>query len=79
MTEDIINRLRRCAEIRRQIVMRKSVQEGKPDHLANLLEEAAMAIENERERCAKVADTFAHGCPGEDCRELARAIRSGTP
>lgn len=37
--------LRKRAEIRRQIPSRKSVQEGKPDRLADLLEEAANYIE----------------------------------
>lgn len=43
--KDIITRLRTRAEIRRQILTRKSVQEGKPDRLADLLEEAAAEIE----------------------------------
>jgi hypothetical protein len=38
-------RLRKRAEIRRQIASRKSVAEGKPDRLADLLEEAADALE----------------------------------
>ncbi len=42
--EDIIYRLRKRAEIRRQIPGRKSVQEGKPDRLADLLDEAADEI-----------------------------------
>lgn len=42
---DLIERLRKRAEIRRQIQSRKSVQEGKPDRLADLLEEAANALE----------------------------------
>lgn len=45
MNEDLIYRLYKRAEIRRQIKDRKSVQEGKPDRLANLLEEAAKALE----------------------------------
>lgn len=45
MNEDLIERLRKRAEIRRQIDTRKSVQEGKPDRLANLLEEASDVIE----------------------------------
>lgn len=45
MSEDIITRLRKRAEIRRQIQTRKSVQEGAPDRIADLLEEAARAIE----------------------------------
>lgn len=45
MNEDLVYRLRKRAEIRRQISTRKSVQEGKPDRLADLLEEAANEIE----------------------------------
>lgn len=43
--EDLVYRLRKRAEIRRQIPTRKSVQEGKPDRIADLLEEAAHEIE----------------------------------
>jgi hypothetical protein len=42
--EDIAYRLMKRAEIRRQIKDRKSVQEGRPDRLADLLEEAAEEI-----------------------------------
>ena len=42
--QDIVYRLRKRAEIRRQIPGRKSVQEGKPDRIADLLEEAADEI-----------------------------------
>ena len=45
MSEDLVYRLRKRAEIRRQIPTRKSVQEGKPDRMADLLEEAADEIE----------------------------------
>lgn len=45
MMEDLVYRLRKRAEIRRQISTRKSVQEGKPDRIADLLEEAANEIE----------------------------------
>ncbi len=45
MNEDLVYRLRKRAEIRRQIQDRKSVQEGKPDRIADLLEEAANRIE----------------------------------
>jgi hypothetical protein len=48
-TEDLIYRLRKRAEIRRQISSRKSVQEGKADRLSDLLEEAALEIETLRE------------------------------
>ena len=43
--QSIVYRLRRRAEIRRQIKDRKSVQEGAPDRIADLLEEAADEIE----------------------------------
>lgn len=45
MADDLVYRLRKRAEIRRQIIDRKSVQEGKPDRLSDLLEEAATKIE----------------------------------
>lgn len=45
MSEDLVHRLKKRAEIRRQITDRKSVQEGKPDRIADLLEEAARALE----------------------------------
>lgn len=44
--QPLIYRLRKRAEIRRQIQGRKSVEEGKPDRIADLLEEAANEIEN---------------------------------
>ena len=46
--DDLVYRLRKRAEIRRQIPDRKSVQEGQPDRIADLLEEAADAL-SERE------------------------------
>ena len=45
---DIVFRLRKRAEIRRQIPGRKSVEEGAPDRIADLLEEAANEIERLR-------------------------------
>lgn len=45
MSEDLVYRLRKRAEIRRQIPTRKSVQEGASDRIADLLEEAANEIE----------------------------------
>ena len=45
MNEDLVYRLRKRAEIRRQIPGRKSVEEGAPDRIADLLEEAANEIE----------------------------------
>lgn len=43
--QSLIYRLRKRAEIRRQIPGRKSVEEGKRDRIADLLEEAADALE----------------------------------
>lgn len=43
--QSLVFRLRKRAEIRRQIKDRKSVQEGKADRIADLLEEAADEIE----------------------------------
>jgi hypothetical protein len=50
--QSLVFRLRKRAEIRRNIKDRKSVQEGAPDRIADLLEEAANEIErlqNERD------------------------------
>jgi hypothetical protein len=46
--QDIVDRLRIRASIRRNIQTRKSVQEGKPDRIANLLDDAADEIEEIR-------------------------------
>ena len=43
--QTLVERLRIRASIRRNNTERKSVQEGKPDRIANLLEEAADEIE----------------------------------
>lgn len=43
-TSDLVDRLRLRARIRRSITTRKSVQEGKPDRISDLLEEAADEI-----------------------------------
>lgn len=49
MNDDLVHRLRKRAEIRRQIPSRKSVQEGEPDRIADLLEEAANEIDRLKE------------------------------
>lgn len=46
--QDLVYRLKERARIRRQIPGRKSVEEGKPDRIADLLEEAAAEIEFQR-------------------------------
>jgi hypothetical protein len=43
--QSLVFRLRKRAEIRRQIKDRRSVQEGTPDRIADLLEEAANELE----------------------------------
>ena len=45
MSEDLVDRLRIRASIRRNIQTRKSVQENQPDRISDLLEEAADEIE----------------------------------
>jgi hypothetical protein len=52
--QSLVFRLRKRAEIRRQIKDRKSVQEGAPDRIADLLEEAADEIERLRARNAEL-------------------------
>lgn len=44
--QSLVFRLKKRAEIRRQISSRKSVQEGAADRIADLLEEAAQEIES---------------------------------
>jgi hypothetical protein len=43
--QGLVYRLRKRAEIRRQIPGRRSVEQGEPDRIADLLEEAAAEIE----------------------------------
>ena len=43
--QGLVYRLRKRAEIRRQIPGRKSVEQGEPDRIADLLDEAAVEIE----------------------------------
>lgn len=58
--QSLIFRLRKRAEIRRQINSRKSVQEGAPDRIANLLEEAADEIERLKVLTADLQDLVMH-------------------
>lgn len=51
---DLPGNLRKRAEIRRKATGRKSVEEGKPDRLANQLDEAADEIDNLDTRCAEL-------------------------
>ena len=53
LVTDLIQRLRKRAEIRRSIPNRKSVQNNEPDRIANLLDEAANKIEELEEALAQ--------------------------
>jgi len=59
---DLIYRLRKRSEIRRQIPNRKSVQEGKPDRIADLLDEAANEIESLFNTLKDYRDLDAENC-----------------
>ena len=61
--QSLVFRLRRRAEIRRQIKDRKSVQEGAADRIADLLEDAADEIEALRELRYELMGVL------EDCKE----------
>ena len=56
--EDLVFRLRKRAEIRRQISSRKSVQEGQPDRISDILEEAATEIESLRKKLSHVYNSI---------------------
>ncbi len=66
--EPLVTRLRKRAEIRAQIVSRKSVQEGKPDRIGALFVEAAAEIEelrkhNHKRLCGCLeSDGWSLGC-----------------
>jgi chromosome segregation ATPase len=53
-TSDVSDNLRKRAQIRRKAKSRKSVEEGKPDRLANQLDEAADEIDKLVTRCAEL-------------------------
>ena len=52
--QSLVFRLRKRAEIRRQIPGRLSVQEGKPDRIADLLDEAANELERLKDMIKRV-------------------------
>lgn len=64
--QDIVYRLRKRAEIRRQIPGRKSVQAGEKDRLADLLDEAAVEIEELR-KPSRVQAIHQCGCCASPC------------
>jgi hypothetical protein len=61
--QSLVFRLRKRAEIRRQIKDRKSVQEGAADRIADLLEEAADELEAVRKLRYEIMGVL------EDCTE----------
>ena len=73
MSEPLPFRLRERARIRRQIPTRKSVQEGKPDRIADLLEEAADRIDQLERR---VSD---HSWQTEYDRDRMRSLEAQLP
>lgn len=56
--ETLLYRLRKRAEIRRNAIGRKSVEEGKPDRIADLLEEAADEIEMLRKMIEDLGEEY---------------------
>lgn len=58
--QSLVFRLRKRAEIRRQIPGRKSVEEGAADRIADLLEEAANEIEHLTELNRDLQDLVLH-------------------
>jgi len=56
--EDIVYRLQKRAEIRRQIPGRKSVEEGTADRIADILEEAATEIEESATEIKRLKDVI---------------------
>jgi hypothetical protein len=54
--QSLVFRLRKRAEIRRQIKDRKSVQEGAADRIADLLEEAANKLEVQEKNIRDLED-----------------------
>ena len=55
---DLVQRLRKRAEIRRQISTRKSVQNNEPDRIADLLEEAADQLAKYKQALESIANEY---------------------
>ena len=70
MSDDLIYRLRKRAEIRRNIPTRKSVQNNEPDRIADLLDEAANYIESQHDKIAKLLNH----CPDPECWECGKIV-----
>lgn len=59
---DLVFRLRKRAEIRRQIPDRKSVKEGAPDRISELLEEAADELTRQRRQTEHFINEWSEVC-----------------
>lgn len=68
---DLVYRLLKRAEIRRQIDTRKSVQNNEPDRIADLLEEAAVVLN----KFTKVLEEIANDCPEESFDKVMQQNR----
>lgn len=76
---DLIERLRKRAAIRRQIPGRKSVQNGEPDRIADLLDEAADDLAAKTREVAEVTeqrDAAANACERESLAKLQAQSRA---
>lgn len=58
MNNDLVYRLRKRAEIRKQITTRKSVQNNEPDRISDLLEESADVIEKYTKVLVDIANDY---------------------
>lgn len=68
---DLVYRLLKRAEIRRQIDTRKSVQNNEPDRIADLLEEAAVVLN----KFTKVLEDIANDYPEESFDKVMQQNR----
>ncbi|RYF10041.1 MAG: hypothetical protein EOO77_22420, partial [Oxalobacteraceae bacterium] len=76
-TSDIVYRLEKRAEIRRSIATRKSVQEGQPDRIADLLEEAAREIKKLRSTEIAAWECLVDDCEGDTIYMRANTVLGG--
>jgi chromosome segregation ATPase len=60
--KDLVFRLRKRAEIRRRIPGRKSVEEGTPDRIAAILEEAADELAHQRRQAEHFQNEWSEVC-----------------
>ena len=73
--ETLIERLRKRAEIRRQIPTRKSVQNNESDRIADLLEEASTMLQEIKNLCNASNSEILLSCGEMSAQEL-RTLKS---